>query len=199
MTKTPDGYIAPEVFDQLERLNLKNIAEKLKAGKVLTAHEERTLKSAQESSKSHGHDERMTSEELRHVYLANVGKTITRQGIEDFCTNHNVRRAEDKTYSKLEYLKAWRESKAEGNDPSNPKTAKILKECKILDLRIGQIEGELYPKDEVVKASVQLVADFRSSLKSWLDHTSAKFPDHAAIWQEAHDSAIKAVQDGLSI
>jgi len=199
MTKTPDNYIAPEVFDQLERLNLKNIAEKLKVGKVLTAHEDRTLKAAQESSKSQGQDERLTSDQLRAIVLAYEGETITRQGIEYFCNRFNVRRAEDKTYSKLEFLKARRDNKAIGNDPSNPKTAKILKECKILDLRIGQIEGELYPKEEVVKASTQLVADFRSSLKSWLDHTSAKYPDHAALWQEAHDLAIKAVQDGLSI
>lgn len=199
MTKAPDGYIAPEVFDQLERLNLKNIAEKLKAGKVLTAHEERTLKAAQESSKSQGQDERLTSEQLRAVVLAVDGETITRQGIEYFCKTQNVRRAEDKTYSKLEFLKARRAAKATGKDPSNPKIAKILKECKILDLRIKQIEGELYPREEVQKASNQLVSDFRMALKSWVDHISAKYPEHADKWEEAHNLAIQAVNDGLSI
>jgi hypothetical protein len=156
--------------------------------------------------------QRATIKELVQIVNDVENKSMTEMGIRQRCKRKSIEIGDDHKVDVASFLEASTQRLRESigdekvtlsdGSPLTFTEAKVkltLLQCDKYQCQIDELKGRLVSRQDVIQVSEKLVADFRSSLKSWLDHTSAKYPDHAALWQEAHDLAIKAVKNGLSI
>ena len=123
-------------------------------------------------------DTRLTSIQLSKWTHENENKGISRQAVEDFCRNHNIKRDSAKKYSLIEFAQARKEAKeslSSGGD--SLKEEKLKKEIEKLQIQIEKLRGELIPYEEHLQEITAHAHLMIQGLDEFESIAAAEFPE----------------------
>jgi hypothetical protein len=174
--KTPPPEPAPDLSRKIREAEFKNILQKLKDGKTLTARES---KIAAEFAEQRDGKKKLTQAELAELWgmtQPNIHKMV-KQGM---------------PMDSVESATAWRKKFLEDRTPADyneARTKKALLECEKLEMQLAILKGDYEPKAQVREDGIRIGAVFTAKLAALVNDASGALAglDEVTLRKKLHE------------
>jgi hypothetical protein len=174
--KKPPPQPAPDLSRKIREAEFKNILQKLKDGKTLTARES---KIAAEFAEQRDGKKKLTQAELADLWgmtQPNIHKMI-KQGM---------------PMDSAESATAWRKKFLEERTPASyqeARTKKALLECEKLEMQLAILKGDYEPKAQVREDGIRIGAIFTAKLAALVNDASGALAglDEVTLRKKLHE------------
>jgi len=174
--KSPPPQPAPDLSRKIREAEFKNILQKLKDGKTLTARES---KIAAEFAEQRDGKKKLTQAELAELWgmtQPNIHKMV-KQGM---------------PIDSVESATAWRKKFLEERTPADyneARTKKALLECEKLEMQLAILRGDYEPKAQVREDGIRIGAVFTAKLAALVNDASGALAglDEVTLRKKLHE------------
>jgi len=174
--KSPPPQPAPDLSRKIREAEFKNILQKLKDGKTLTARES---KIAAEFAEQRDGKKKLTQAELAELWgmtQPNIHKMV-KQGM---------------PMDSVESATAWRKKFLEERTPADyneARTKKALLECEKLEMQLAILKGDYEPKAQVREDGIRIGAVFTAKLAALVNDASGALAglDEVTLRKKLHE------------
>jgi predicted XRE-type DNA-binding protein len=174
--KSPPPEPAPDLSRKIREAEFKNILQKLKDGKTLTARES---KIAAEFAEQRDGKKKLTQAELAELWgmtQPNIHKMV-KQGM---------------PMDSVESATAWRKKFLEERTPADyneARTKKALLECEKLEMQLAILKGDYEPKAQVREDGIRIGAIFTAKLAALVNDASGALAglDEVTLRKKLHE------------
>lgn len=174
--KTAPPEPAPDLSRKIREAEFKNILQKLKDGKTLTARES---KIAAEFAEQRDGKKKLTQAELAELWgmtQPNIHKMV-KQGM---------------PMDSVESATAWRKKFLEERTPADyneARTKKALLECEKLEMQLAILKGDYEPKAQVREDGIRIGAIFTAKLAALVNDASGALAglDEVTLRKKLHE------------
>jgi hypothetical protein len=174
--KTPPPQPASDLQGKIREAEFKNILQKLKDGKTLTARES---KIAAEFAEQRDGKKKLTQAELAELWgmtQPNIHKMV-KQGM---------------PMDSVESATAWRKKFLEERTPADyneARTKKALLECEKLEMQLAILKGDYEPKAQVREDGIRIGAVFTAKLAALVNDASGALAglDEVTLRKKLHE------------
>jgi len=174
--KFPPPQPAPDLSRKIREAEFKNILQKLKDGKTLTARES---KIAAEFAEQRDGKKKLTQAELAELWgmtQPNIHKMV-KQGM---------------PMDSVESATAWRKKFLEERTPADyneARTKKALLECEKLEMQLAILKGDYEPKAQVREDGIRIGAVFTAKLAALVNDASGALAglDEVTLRKKLHE------------
>lgn len=174
--KSPPPQPAPDFSRKIREAEFKNILQKLKDGKTLTARES---KIAAEFAEQRDGKKKLTQAELAELWgmtQPNIHKMV-KQGM---------------PMDSVESATAWRKKFLEERTPADyneARTKKALLECEKLEMQLAILKGDYEPKAQVREDGIRIGAVFTAKLAALVNDASGALAglDEVTLRKKLHE------------
>ena len=174
--KTPPPQPASDLQGKIREAEFKNILQKLKDGKTLTARES---KIAAEFAEQRDGKKKLTQAELADLWgmtQPNIHKMV-KQGM---------------PMDSVESATAWRKKFLEERTPADyneARTKKALLECEKLEMQLAILKGDYEPKAQVREDGIRIGAVFTAKLAALVNDASGALAglDEVTLRKKLHE------------